>query len=109
MSDDIYEEHTGQHQNCPTCFSIKCRTMNFQGPGAGDRRRSEKERSRDMREYQTLRRQGYQPRNIFGSAEVAAQAGSTFEVEHHVVMAPGIRKEMNAMIEEGNAITRGEA
>ena len=62
-----------------------------------------------MREYQTLRRQGYQPRNIFGSAEVAAQAGSTFEVEHHVVMAPDIRKEMNAMIEEGNAITRGEA
>ena len=50
-----------------------------------------------------------QPRNIFGSAEVAAQAGSTFEIEHHVVMAPGIRKEMNAMIEEGNAITRGEA
>ena len=109
MSDDIYEEHTGQHTGCGPCFAIKCRSMNFQGPGAGDRRRSEKERSRDMREYQTLRRQGYQPRNIFGSAEVAAQAGSTFEVEHHVVMAPGIRKEMNAMIEEGNAITRGEA
>ena len=103
------EAHVGQHQDCPICFSIKCRSMNFQGPGAGDRRRSEKERTRDMNEYRTLRRQGYQPRNIFGSAEVAAQAGSTFEIENHVVMAPNIRAEMNERLAEGKAIAEGKA
>ena len=82
--------------------------MQFQTPKAGDRRHSEKERERDMREYKTLRNQGYQPRNIFGSAEVAAQAGSVFEVEHSVVMAPEIRKEMNSVLEHGKAIAEGK-
>lgn len=104
-----YEPHDGRHENCGPCFQIKLRSLQFQTPAAGDRRQSEKERNRDMVEYKTLRQQGYQPQHVFGSAEVAAQAGSRFEVEHHVVMAPEIRNEMNAMIEEGNAITRGDA
>ena len=101
--------HNGQHTDCQPCFSLKLATMQFQTPAAGDRRHSEKSRERDMMEYKTLRRQGYQPRNIFGSAEVAAQAGSVFEVEHSVVMSAGIRKEMNARLEEGKAIAEGKA
>jgi hypothetical protein len=49
-----------------------------------------------MEEYKKLRHQGYQPKNVFGSAEIAAQANSQFEVEHSVVMAPSIRKEMES-------------
>lgn len=49
-----------------------------------------------MDEYQRLRRQGYQPQHVFGSAELATQAESKFEVEHSVVMAPAIRKEMES-------------
>lgn len=95
-----FEAHIGQHLDCPPCFAIKLASIQIQTPAAGDRRQSEKERDRDMREYKTLRNQGYQPKHIFGSSEVAAQAGSVFEVENHVVMAPEIRKEMTARMEQ---------
>ena len=61
-----------------------------------------------MSEYPILRRQGYQPRNVFGCAEVAAQAGSVFEVENSVVMAPSIRKEMNQKLAIGKEIAEGK-
>ena len=96
MSEVEYEEHTGSHQDCPPCFAIKIRTIQFQGMEAGGRRDSEKSRSRDMDEYKKMRTQGLQPKNVFGSAEVAAQAGSKFEVEHSVIMKPAIRKEMES-------------
>jgi hypothetical protein len=104
-NDGIYSPHDGSHTECPRCFQIKLASIQMQGPAAGARRQSEKERERDMREYKTMRNQGYQPKNIFGSAEVAAQAGSQWEVEHAVVMAPDIRKEMLAKIKAGNEIT----
>ena len=91
-----FEAHEGQHQNCRECFAIKIRSIQFQGMEAGQHRFTDKERSRDMDAYKTMRRQGIQPKNIFGSAEVAAQASSTFEAEHSVVMASSIRKEMEA-------------
>ena len=100
MSEETFEAHVGQHMNCPPCFAIKLASVQLQSPAAGDRRRSEKERNRDMAEYPILRRQGYQPKQIFGCAEVAAQAGTEFEVENHVVMAPEIRKEMTARMAE---------
>ena len=99
----INEDHTGQHQSCDACFKIKLRSIQFQGMEAGQRRFSERERTKDMDAYKTLRRQGYQPNHVFGSAEVAAQAGSKFEVEHSVVMAPTIRKEMDAHMSEISA------
>jgi hypothetical protein len=96
--ESIYESHTGQHTDCPPCFAIKLRTVQFQGMEAGQHRFTDKERDRDLREYKKLRQQGYQPRNVFGSAELAAQAHSSFEVEHKVVMAPNIRKEMESQM-----------
>lgn len=90
------ETHEGQHQNCPECFRIKLQTIQFQGVEAGARRHSESTRSKDMDAYKSLRRQGYQPKNVFGSAEIAAQAETKFELEHSVVMAPNIRKEMES-------------
>lgn len=98
------EVHDGRHVGCAPCFAIKVRSIQFQGMGAADRRQSESERSRDMDEYKRLRRQGYQPQHVFGSAELAAQAGSTFEVEHSVVMAPSIRKEMEARMEDAKGV-----
>lgn len=92
----IYEAHSGQHPDCPPCFQIKLRSLNFQGIGAGDRRQSEKSRSLDMDEYQSARRSGLQPQHVFGTHEVMAQAGSTFEIEHSMIMAPEVRREMNA-------------
>ena len=94
------EPHDGRHLNCPPCFAVKLASVQLQGPASGDRRKVEKSRNRDMSEYPILRRQGYQPRNVFGCAEVAAQAGTVFEVENHVVMAPEIRKEMTARMAE---------
>jgi hypothetical protein len=95
---ELYEAHDGRHQDCGPCFAIKLRTVQFQGMEAGQHRFTDKERDRDLREYKKLRQQGYQPRNVFGSAELAAQAHSSFEVEHKVVMAPNIRKEMESQM-----------
>ena len=94
------EQHEGQHQSCPECFRIKLNSLQFQGAGAGERRETDYSRSKDMDSYKTLRRQGYQPKHVFGSAEVAAQANSQFEVEHSVIMAPTIRKEMESRMQE---------
>lgn len=100
MADIEYEPHDGRHENCDPCFKIKLRSVQFQGIEAGQHRFTDKERSRDMEEYKKLRRQGYQPRNVFGSAEIAAQAGSKFEVEHSVVMPPSVRREMESRMAE---------
>lgn len=105
MSDLEFEPHDGRHSGCQPCFAEKCRTLQFQGIGAGQRRHDEKTRSRDMDEYRRLRRQGFQPKNVFGSAEIAAQANSKFELEHSVVMNPGIRKEMESRMEAAKEIT----
>lgn len=90
------ETHEGQHQGCPECFRIKLQSIQFQGIDAGERRHNESTRSKDMDAYKSLRRQGYQPKNVFGSSEIAAQAETKFELEHSVVMAPKIRKEMES-------------
>jgi hypothetical protein len=95
-SDISVERHEGQHRGCAACFRIKCATIQFQGIDAGQHRFTEKERDKDMRAYKELRNSGLQPKNVFGSAEIAAQANSQFEVEHSVVMAPSIRKEMES-------------
>jgi len=102
---DLYEPHDGSHQNCAPCFAIKIRTVQFQGMEAGTRRNEDKSRARDMDEYKRLRRQGLQPKHVFGSAEIGMQANSQFEVEHSVVMAPSIRKEMESRMQEAKAIT----
>lgn len=92
------ESHDGSHRGCAECFRIKCATVQFSGRGADQNRFTERERTRDMIEYKNLRNQGYQPKNVFGSAEIAAQASSQFEVEHSVVMPPSIRKEMESQM-----------
>jgi hypothetical protein len=95
---ELYDTHTGQHQDCPPCFAIKLRTVQFTGGQAGQHRFTERERTRDMEAYKSLRNQGYQPKNVFGSAELAAQAHSKFEIENKVVMAPSIRKEVESQM-----------
>lgn len=95
---ELYESHVGQHTDCPPCFAIKLRTVQFQGMEAGQNRFTERERDKDMAAYPVLRRQGYQPKNVFGSARIAAEAHSKFELEHSVVMSPGIRKEMESQV-----------
>jgi ribosomal protein L25 (general stress protein Ctc) len=74
----------------------RLKTLQFQGPDAGQHRFTERERDRDMHAYRDLRHAGYQPKNVFGSAEIAAQASTTYELEHSVVMKPAIRKEMES-------------
>jgi len=96
MSELEYEPHDGRHQNCAPCYRVKLDSIQFTSVDAGQRRFTEKERDRDMDAYQKLRRQGYQPKNVFGSAEIAAQASTPFELEHSVVMKPSIRKEMES-------------
>ena len=95
---NTYESHVGQHIDCPPCFAIKLRSVQFTGIDAGQHRFTDRERTRDMESYKSLREQGYQPKNVFGSAELAAQAHSKFEIEHRVVMAPSIRKEMESQM-----------
>jgi ribosomal protein L25 (general stress protein Ctc) len=60
-----------------------------------------------MDAYQRLRRQGYQPKNVFGSAEIEAKANTKYELEHSVVMAPGIRKEMESRMADAKAVAAG--
>lgn len=103
------ESHEGQHYECVPCFKIKLGSVQFQGIDAGQRRFTDKERSRDMDSYQRLRRQGFQPKNVFGSAEIEAQASTKWELEHSVVMAPSIRKEMEGRMEEVKAVISGDA
>ena len=101
MSDEqVFESHTGQHLDCGPCFAIKVRSVSFTGAGADQRRHDDKTRSRDLESYQKLRRQGYQPKNVFGSTEIAAQANTKWELEHSVVMPANIRKEMDSRIEQ---------
>ena len=90
------ETHEGQHQACAECFRIKLSSLQFQGMGAADRRQTDASRAKDMDAYAKLRRQGLQPKHVYGSAEIAAQASTPFELEHSVVMAPSIRKEMES-------------
>ena len=97
---ELYEAHQGQHHSCPPCFQIKIRTISFQGPDAGQHRFTERERDRDMAAYKQIRASGFQPKNVFGSAEIAAMANTPFELEHSVVMAPGIRKQLDSRIKE---------
>jgi hypothetical protein len=101
MSDEVHE---GQHVGCAPCFKIKVGSIQFQGMGAGERRHTESVRTKDMEEYKKLRRQGYQPKNVFGSSEISAKATTKFELEHSVVMAPSIRKEMEARITDAKAV-----
>jgi hypothetical protein len=61
-----------------------------------------------MDAYKKLRHQGYQPKNVFGSAEISAQASTKWELEHSVVMAPNIRKEMESRMGEAKAVLNGE-
>jgi hypothetical protein len=96
MSDLEYEPHNGQHRECDPCFKIKLQNIQFQGIDAGQHRFTDKERDKDMASYKALRMQGYQPAHVYGSAEIAAQAGSAFEIRQNVVMAPSIRKEMES-------------
>ena len=91
-----FEDHDGSHQSCAECFRIKLSSLQFQGTGAADRRQTDASRDKDMWAYKSLRRQGLQPKHVFGSAEIAAQASTTFELEHSVVMKPSIRKEMES-------------
>lgn len=97
---ETYESHDGSHSGCATCFRIKCSSIQFQGIDAGQHRFTDRERGRDLESYAKLRRQGYQPKNVFGSSEIAAMADTKFELEHSVVMKPSIRKEMEARIEQ---------
>ena len=92
----VYETHDGQHTGCPPCYAIKLSSLQFQGMGAADRRQTDASRAKDMDAYAKLRRQGLQPKHVYGSAEIAAQASTPFELEHSVVMAPSIRKEMES-------------
>jgi hypothetical protein len=100
-----YEQHTGQHVGvgCDPCFVINLKSVQIQGIDAGQHRFTERERDRSMSAYKRLRRQGLQPKNVFGSAEIEAQASSKFEVEHSVIMSPGIRKEMESRMTEAQA------
>lgn len=95
---DRFEPHDGRHLQCAPCFQIKLSSIQFQGIGAGERRQSERSRTLDMEEYQKARRAGLQPKHVFGTHEVMAQAGSTFEIEHGVIMSSDVRKEMNARL-----------
>lgn len=95
--------HDGSHLDCPVCFKIKCESIQIQGPGAGGRRQSEHSRDLDMNAYAKMRRQGVQPKNVFGSHEIQQKAGSLMEVEHGVIMSSGIRKEMEARMTDAKA------
>jgi hypothetical protein len=92
--------HDGSHLACPPCFRIKLRTVQFQGIDAGQRRFTDRERTKDMDAYKSMRQQGIQPKHVFGSAEVQAQAETAWEVEHAVIMSDPVRKEFTKSLEE---------
>ena len=109
MSNILYgnfDAHEGQHQGCPTCFTIKIRSLQFQGIGAGDRRSTEKTRGADMDAYKRLRMAGVQPQHVFGSSEVEKRAGSQFEAEHHLIMSPDVRKEFTSRLADSEAMLK---
>lgn len=101
-----YEPHDGQHTGCPQCFAIKLRSIQFQGMGASDRRSDTKTRDEDMWAYKRLRRSGVQPQHVFGSSEIEKRADSQFEVEHHMVMSPEVRKEFDSRIADAKALLK---
>lgn len=55
-------------------------------------RKREKNWSRDMDAYASMREQGLQPSKIDGSADLANAASDAWEVEHGIVMSPELRK-----------------
>jgi hypothetical protein len=96
---EAHASHDGSFRDCAPCFSVRAASIQIQGIEAGQHRFTDKERDKDLREYKNLRTQGYQPKHVFGSAELAAQASSKFEVERNVVMSPPIRKEMESQMQ----------
>jgi hypothetical protein len=68
-------------------------TLNFQGIEAQAHRDKDTSLSKDLTAYKAMRDQGLQPKHVFGSAEIQAQAQTKFEAEHHMVMSPEVRKE----------------
>lgn len=80
------------------CFGCKLHSIEYgKVPGgardhAAAERVREKNWSRDMDAYASMREQGLQPAKIDGSGDLAAAASDSWEVEHGIVMSPELRK-----------------
>ena len=93
-------EHDGTHPDCGPCFTIKIKSLNWQGTAAASRRSEDKTFSDDMAAYQRLRRNGVQPRHIGGSAELESQAMEKVEIEKGVIMSDPMRKQFMPRLKE---------
>lgn len=97
----MIRRHWGQHE--PSCFGCKLLTVQFEGIEAQTHRDKDSSLDKDLVAYKSLRQQGVQPKHVFGSAEVQAQAQTKFEVEHHMVMSDSVRKEFIPRLTDAGA------
>lgn len=69
MSDEI---HDGSHTDCPPCFAIKLKSIQFAGASerAIDVRKRDRQWSTDGEAYWRLKKDGIQPNNVDGSAKL---------------------------------------
>ena len=59
---------------------------------------TERQWSRDMPAYKSMRQQGLQPPSIDGAADLATRATSTFEIETGCILPPKEAKETMALL-----------
>ena len=73
----------GQHYGCAACYTIKLRTVQFEGPGeyAMEIRRRDREFAKDNAAYRRLRKDGVQPRGIDKSSMAEKLADNKAEIE----------------------------
>lgn len=70
------------------CFYHKLHTIQFAGGKRSPQSKMESEWDKDMPAYQRLRRNGLQPKQINGCAEIEKTANSQLEVEMGDVLKP---------------------
>ena len=85
------------------CFGCKIQTIGVSAAALPTRARAitahedfSKKQERDLAAYKRLRRDGYQPRGVMGSARVEQFANSKFEVESgHHLSSPAVGKKFD--------------
>ena len=82
------DTHDGRHTDCPPCFAIKVKTVQFAASampsrniGAVKGNALDKQRERDLPAYKRLVDSGVQPPTTYGAADLEAGASTKIEVE----------------------------
>ena len=99
-------EHNGQHYDCPPCFAIKVRTvqfgastMPFRRPEAVRLTRDEKNLTRNLEAYKALRLSGVQPASTANAGDLA-NCDTKFEIESGNIVGAKMGKKIEGILDE---------